>query len=304
MSLDRDLEITQAAFLRAEQTYSRTIARAFADALNDIRAQMSKIYEKYAENGVLTKAQMSQYGRLAAMEEYLASQISAATNKAVSVINRLKPEQYGEAFARNAWALDNATGVSIKWGLLNKDTVIANLMNPAYENAIKTLKAEAIGKVKIAIEQGLTGGKSYATMIKEIKNEINVQAYKALRIMRTELHTAQEAGTLLAYERAQEQGIEGQVIWMATLDDRTRDTHQDMDGQPRGDDGYFDGPGDSYARFPGDPELPPEERINCRCTLRYEVSGLAPIVRRDRESGVIPYQTFNEWSTDRKIFKE
>ena len=303
MSLKRDLEITQAAFLAAENQYARQIARAYRDALTSIRAELSRIYEKYAVKGVLTKAEMTRYNRLTGLEEALTKEISAATNKSIGVINRLKPDQYGEGYFRAAWMVDNATGVALKWGALNKAAITANLMNPSYENAIKSIRGDAIGKMRIAIEQGLTLGKSYATMLTDLKNVINLEAYKALRIMRTELHTAQEAGNVLAYMGAIDQGVDGKIVWTATLDDVTRHTHQTMDGQPVADDGFFNGPGSERARFPGDPDLSAGERINCRCSTRMEITGLSPVLRRSREDGVIPYQTYGQWRNDRKLFK-
>ena len=62
--------------------------------------------------------------------------------------------------------------------------------------------------------------------------------------------------------------------------DRVRPWHLDMDGQkqPPGEP-FTDGLGNSLM-YPGDLLAPPETRINCRCTLGFEV-----LVRR-RPTGV------------------
>jgi hypothetical protein len=138
-------------------------------------------------------------------------------------------------------------------------------------------------------------------MIKEIKDTINLEAWKALRIMRTELHAAQELGTVYGYEQALANGVPGKIIWSATLDSKTRASHQSMDGVARDDDGYFRG--SLVARYPGDQELSAGERINCRCRTRFQLDDdLGPILRRSREDGVIPYQTYGEWEKGRKLF--
>jgi hypothetical protein len=64
------------------------------------------------------------------------------------------------------------------------------------------------------------------------------------------------------------------------------------------DGSFTEGPGDNYAAFPGDPQLPPEECINCRCTLRYEVTGYNPQLMRTRSEGVVPYQNYMDYAEE------
>jgi SPP1 gp7 family putative phage head morphogenesis protein len=60
-------------------------------------------------------------------------------------------------------------------------------------------------------------------------------------------------------------------MWSATQDERTRDSHFYLNGEVRN-------VGEEFAknlRFPGDPNAPAEEVINCRCTT-VPVSRLHP----------------------------
>ncbi|MDO8614630.1 MAG: phage minor head protein, partial [Dehalococcoidia bacterium] len=59
-------------------------------------------------------------------------------------------------------------------------------------------------------------------------------------------------------------------VWRATQDERTRDTHAEMDGQERGLDEPFESPSGAILMYPGDPAAPPAEVINCRCVLLHE----------------------------------
>lgn len=59
--------------------------------------------------------------------------------------------------------------------------------------------------------------------------------------------------------------------WMATDDNRTRDSHIDMDGQEVGVDEPFVTPDGDELMYPGDPDGPPEEIINCRCTVGIDI---------------------------------
>jgi uncharacterized protein with gpF-like domain len=107
--------------------------------------------------------------------------------------------------------------------------------------------------------------------------------------------TALNAGQAESYARAEKAGIEGAYIWDATLDGRTRPEHGAKDGEKRAEDGLFDPLDGVRPAYPGDGNLSAAMRINCRCRLRYEVEGYAPLLRRTREDGLVPYQTYPQW---------
>ena len=56
------------------------------------------------------------------------------------------------------------------------------------------------------------------------------------------------------------------MFWLATSDSRTRPTHRAAEGQrvPVGQPFIVGG---AELRFPGDPSGPPQEVIQCRCTM-------------------------------------
>jgi len=104
------------------------------------------------------------------------------------------------------------------------------------------------------------------------------------------------AATAKEYEDRIKKGIEGSIIWDATFDRDTRTSHGLMDGKKRKDDGLFDGPGEFRAPYPGWEGLPPEERDGCRCTLRFEIEGYPPQMKRTKEDGIIEFMTWEEWA--------
>jgi hypothetical protein len=57
-------------------------------------------------------------------------------------------------------------------------------------------------------------------------------------------------------------------VWLATEDERTRETHVEANGQEVSLNEYFD-VGGYPLMYPGDPDGPDEEVINCRCTIIY-----------------------------------
>ena len=67
--------------------------------------------------------------------------------------------------------------------------------------------------------------------------------------------------------RAEDMGNSITKIWMATLDNRTRDSHAALDGAEIALDEIFD----NGCSRPRDPNGVPEEVCNCRCSLKYGV---------------------------------
>lgn len=302
MSFQRDEASRVAYFERAEKAYEKQLAKLWRDALADIRNEMSKIYERYSTNGILTRADMTRYNRLTTLEKDLSEIIKPVARESTKIVDRMKPKEYGEAFWRTAWAFDNETGVALKWGALDKKAVIAALDNPFFDASKESFWFNANNRIKAAVSNGLALGQSYTDMMRDLKAMINRDNYDIMRVLRTELHSSQEAGTMASYEEAADKGIKGKTIWVATLDGRTRDSHAAMDGVEQDSDGMFRG-SIGEAPYPGWEGLPAEERIHCRCDVRYEVSGFAPIIRRSREDGIIPYQNYSEWINNKTIWK-
>ena len=67
--------------------------------------------------------------------------------------------------------------------------------------------------------------------------------------------------------RAEDMDVDIGKVWMATLDNRTRDSHAQLDGNSVGLYDRFDNGLDR----PRDPDGEPAEICNCRCTLQCDV---------------------------------
>jgi HK97 family phage portal protein len=83
------------------------------------------------------------------------------------------------------------------------------------------------------------------------------------RIARTTMTAVNNAGDEAAWNQADDVVIGSR--WLAAIDERTRDTHVAAHGQGRRLNQMFDVGGTKLA-YPGDPNGPPGEIINCRCT--------------------------------------
>lgn len=82
-------------------------------------------------------------------------------------------------------------------------------------------------------------------------------------IARTEVIGASNAGSSHA---ADQTGLKLNKEWLSTRDDRTRDTHVEIDGEIKPKEEKYS----NDLMFPGDPNGEAEEVIQCRCTEIYK----------------------------------
>ena len=136
-----------------------------------------------------------------------------------------------------------------------------------------TLVAGTAKKTLIDITQRLMRDPEFMTLGavergRILRNQFNrYSQFQSERLVRTEataaanFATMQAAQTIFPPEQMQKE-------WIASFDDRTRDTHSEADGQIVMANNTFL-VGGQQMMFPGDPAGGASEVINCRCSVAY-----------------------------------
>lgn len=137
------------------------------------------------------------------------------------------------------------------------------------------IQNETATRLSDVISEGLEAGDSNYTISMAIREHLGgFEARKrALMIARTEATGALNAG----HEAARGELIEAGLVigrrWLTVGDEDVRESHAELEGEiALGADGTFDIDGEQ-ARWPGDCELSPEQRIRCRCTTVSVLAG-------------------------------
>ena len=143
--------------------------------------------------------------------------------------------------------------------------------------------------LKILLE-GQSQGWGIDRIIQELNSqeERDISEFRARRIVRTELSIAANHGDNMIQDSVP---FEVDKVWISTHDNRTRDSHNKMDGVQVDGDASFHVPrmrgkvqvGIDLMNGPGDPAGSAENVINCRCTR-----GMEP--KRDKNGRLIPKQ--------------
>jgi hypothetical protein len=136
------------------------------------------------------------------------------------------------------------------------------------DDIIATTRAIALA----VIEEGVAAGMSSRDVADALMEDWpEVSALRAERIARTEIARAGNYATIEGARTASdEHGLQLEKEWLAAGDHRTRDSHRNVAKVPL--DGKFN-VGGYLADFPGDPDLPAEESINCRCAMAFVPAG-------------------------------
>ena len=107
---------------------------------------------------------------------------------------------------------------------------------------------------------------------------------------KTRKQGAQNAGRVNSYKRAQAMGVKLEQEWLASLDTRTRHSHRRAPGERvRVGEKFSNG-----CRWPGDPNAPYSEVMNCRCTLVAALEGVEDSAR-ERFSRLPEGMTYEQW---------
>ena len=97
-------------------------------------------------------------------------------------------------------------------------------------------------------------------LVKRIRDTYgDISKGRATTIARTETLVASQTGKFSGYKQS---GIDIK-IWVAVMDDATRDSHASLDGEEK----PIDMPFSNGLMYPGDESGSAEEVINCRCSV-------------------------------------
>jgi hypothetical protein len=176
---------------------------------------------------------------------------------------------HGEIFKALGLAFRKVLGVNYPWD----QRVFATRYLAEVRNRLVRLPEEVFDLVAHEVATGVNLGDSIPQLRDRIDNVLSTTGSerwpnRATVVARTEAIGALNAGRADAFKAVKEEDPELKLerIWLATDDDRTRETHRLADGQrvPLGSPFIVGG---AELAFPGDPTGPPQEVIQCRCSM-------------------------------------
>lgn len=135
----------------------------------------------------------------------------------------------------------------------------------------KQKDAELITKnTERLIDKAIREGKTPDELKKIFTKEARKAENYAKTAMRTDVTRIENKARDDLYNEVFDLGANIIKMWNAVIDTKTRDSHAHMNGEEQLTDDKFSNGG----KYPGDSNLPPEERMNCRCWITSKILNL------------------------------
>lgn len=247
------------------------ISKVYDQAISEIEKEIAKWFTRYAtENGItLTEAKrilnanelkefhmsVEEYitlgksqpwleelerasvkvhiSRLEAIKTQLHAQIGLLYSDTLEKLTELAQNIYAEQYYKTLFEIQKGYGIGFDVMKLNEKKILEVLKKPwasdgvNFSSRIWQNKAKLINTLDTTFTQGIITGKNPQKIITEIKNQLNVSRSNASRLVMTENKFFQSKAQEKGFK---ELGVEQYQI-SATLDSRTSDICQDMDGK-------------------------------------------------------------------------
>lgn len=266
----------------------KELARAYAQAKSEIEAEWTAYMDKHDAkaqrlyDALLTARNSGDSASIAKAEEKYQTELKAITtqnraykrmvNDIAGKLAHIDQEAYNMAnnILRDVYAV-NYNDIKIPRGYSFK------LVNA------KTVKRLALGEIDLLkdtrwnrqrlnaqILQGILQGESIPKLADRLAPMVDGNRAAAVRNARTAVNYAENQGRLDSMKAAEEEcSLVYAKEWVATLDDRTRESHAEINGEQVGLDEYFS----NGLLCPSDPSGDPAEVYNCRCTMKRVLVG-------------------------------
>ena len=304
-----------------QEQIERRLVKIYSEAQRDIKKQLSEHTAKFKATDKLKRQQLKE-GKITQAEynswkqgqvftgdrwreklDSVTSSIHHANVMANGIVNGERRAVFGENATYQAYQLEHDAGMNLSFTVYDSGAVTRLLSGhpELLKRRVIDGKADrAWNKTIIAntIAKNIITGASIDKIAAEIAAKTALSNEKAsVRYARTAMTGAQNAGRIAAMNDALDMGIKVKKLWIATLDERTRSAHAELDGKTAEVNEDFHNSLGAIG-FPGDPKASDANVWNCRCTLGYEYEKYPSqnATRYDQESGkVISDMTYEEW---------
>lgn len=294
----------------------RRLAREYKTAQKEMKAKYSKYTADFKEKDKAKRALLTA-GKLDPQEykewyegqtlrsqwfknmvDKLAKDQTQINQRAAAVINGAIPNAYAEGFNFGTYSVEKAIKMNTGFTLYNKRTVERlakdnpRLLPKAKVNVPKDV-AWNKRKMNSAITQGILQGESIDKIAGRLMRVTDMNANAAIRNARTMIGSAESEARLDSFMRAAEMGIKQKKTWIATLDDRVRDSHAELDGETV----PLEEPFSNGLMYPRDPSGEPAEVYNCRCEIITQIEGFERDVT-DLNLRPAEISSYDEWKRE------
>ena len=254
----------QQSLLKNELAVIKQLEDSYEQAVKDIDSVITRLLARKDTENLQSIIYQVKYQT--ALKKELEDFLRVLHTNNYTLINDYLQDCYRESHIGTLFDIQGQ-GVPLIIGLDQEQMISAITLNsklsaPLYNTLgynVEVLKIDVMREISRGIAQSL----SYQEMARNLKTTTNVDFNKCLRITKTEGHRIQCESAFNVQVRAKAKGANIMKQWDSTLDSRTRPSHQKVDGEIVDVEEKFS----NGLMYPGDPNAPASEVVNCRCAL-------------------------------------
>lgn len=218
-------------------------------------------------NEILRKLMQKRAYELRKIEDFIDLDIERWVERFRGEVEEVVLDMLKAAFER---AIENMGESTDVYSFTKDNQIVVEILN-ALNSQIRDINETTLRQLNDLLRDELAQWDGSAEKLREIANKIreyfnSVALQRARAIAITTATAGINASTQYALEEA---GVRYKV-WLSQRDARVRDSHKELDGEKVSIDSAFkvrSRKGLAILRFPGDPQAPAEEVVNCRCYI-------------------------------------
>ena len=254
----------QQSLLRSELEVIKELEKSYQKAINDInRVIASLLARKDTEN---LQAIIYQVKYQNALKKELEGFLNVLHTRNYTLIDNYLKDCYINSHIGTLFDLQGQ-GIPLILPLDQEQIISAITLNSKLSAPLYNALGYNVDYLKTSVRQeisrGIAQSLSYQEIARNLKNTTKVDYNKSLRIAKTEGHRIQCESTYNMQVKAKEKGADIVKQWDSTLDSRTRESHQKLDGEIVEVNKKFS----NGLLYPGDSNGVASEVVNCRCAL-------------------------------------
>ena len=269
----KDVNNILTTYAKSIKGKSDELYKAIGSAKDDKeREAAKKAYRRFYTTEVLTSKEFIKTADEAAQRLYEANAQSA------EYINSKTAKIYAENYNASTRSIaKNVEGLTPHLATPKDAENYADLTKQDVDK--KKDKRWNVSNIKKGVLACAVAGYALDKLVKTTSKNTTQKNYNsAMRQASDMAGDAESLGRLDSYCRAEDEGYDIKKVWVATLDNRTRESHVELDGKSiaLGEE-FLDG-----LSRPRDPNGELAEICNCRCTLTYDIGQKKSDTRADR----------------------
>ena len=305
MIINKRQKQVQQSLLKSELEVIEELEKSYQKAIDDInRVITSLLARKDTEN---LQAIIYQVKYQNALKKELEAFLNVLHTRNYTLIDNYLKDCYINSHIGTLFDLQGQ-GIPLILPLNQEQMISAITLNSKLSAPLYNALGYNVDYLKTSVRQeisrGIAQSLSYQEISRNIKNTTKVDYNKSLRIAKTEGHRIQCESAYNVQIRAKEKGADIVKQWDSTLDSRTRESHQKLDGEVVGVDEKFS----NGLLYPGDSNGVASEVVNCRCALlqraKWALSDEEFTKMNGKTNELQHFESVDDYNKFKKIFWE